>query len=444
MIKKIQLSDHFGYRKLLRFTIPSMLMMVFTSIYSIVDGAFVSNFVGTTPFAAINLIMPFLMFLGVVGTMLGTGGSALIAKTLGEGQKDKANRIFSMLILVAFISGIVLAAIGIIFLRQISIFLGADVDMLECCISYGRIILIALPFMILQFMFQPLMVAAERPRLGLVVTVLSGIMNIILDYVLIVVFGWGLNGAAIATAVSQLVGGMLPILYFLFPNKSLLRIVKPEMDMKALGQACFNGMSEFFGNLSGSVVSMCYNFQLMKYFGENGVAAYGVIMYVQFIFFAVFLGYAVGSAPIISYHYGAQNHEELHNVYQRSLKLIGFMGIVLTLSLELFAGPLTKIFVGYDEALFALTRRAFRIYGLSYLLVGFNFYASSFFTALNNGVISAIVATTRALVFETSAVFILPALFGADMIWLSVCCAEIMALILSVVFLSRNQKIYHY
>ena len=444
MIKKIQLSDHFGYRKLLRFTIPSMLMMVFTSIYSIVDGAFVSNFVGTTPFAAINLIMPFLMFLGVVGTMLGTGGSALIAKTLGEGQKDKANRIFSMLILVAFISGIVLAAIGIIFLRQISIFLGADVDMLEYCISYGRIILIALPFMILQYMFQPLMVAAERPRLGLVVTVLSGIMNIILDYVLIVVFGWGLNGAAIATAVSQLVGGMLPILYFLFPNKSLLRIVKPEMDMKALGQACFNGMSEFFGNLSGSVVSMCYNFQLMKYFGENGVAAYGVIMYVQFIFFAVFLGYAVGSAPIISYHYGAQNHEELHNVYQRSLKLIGFMGIVLTLSLELFAGPLTKIFVGYDEALFALTRRAFRIYGLSYLLVGFNFYASSFFTALNNGVISAIVATTRALVFETSAVFILPALFGADMIWLSVCCAEIMALIVSVVFLSRNQKIYHY
>jgi len=421
-----------------------MLMMVFTSIYSIVDGAFVSNFVGTTPFAAINLIMPFLMFLGVVGTMLGTGGSALIAKTLGEGQKDKANRIFSMLVLVAFISGIVLAAIGIIFLRQISIFLGADVDMLECCISYGRIILIALPFMILQYMFQPLMVAAERPRLGLVVTVLSGVMNIILDYVLIVVFGWGLNGAAIATAVSQLVGGMLPILYFLFPNKSLLRIVKPEMDMKALGQACFNGMSEFFGNLSGSVVSMCYNFQLMKYFGENGVAAYGVIMYIQFIFFAVFLGYAVGSAPIISYHYGAQNHDELHNVYQRSLKLIGFMGIVLTLSLELFAGPLTKIFVGYDEALFALTRRAFRIYGLSYLLVGFNFYASSFFTALNNGTLSAIVATMRALVFETSAVFILPALFGADMIWLSVCCAEVMALMLSVVFLSRNKKRYHY
>lgn len=421
-----------------------MLMMVFTSIYSIVDGAFVSNFVGTTPFAAINLIMPFLMFLGVVGTMLGTGGSALVAKTLGEGQKDKANRIFSMLVLVAFLSGIVLAALGIVFIRQISTFLGANAEMLECCISYGRIILIALPFMILQYMFQPLMVAAERPRLGLVVTVLAGVMNIILDYLLIVVFGWGLNGAAIATAMSQVVGGLLPILYFIFPNKSLLRIVKPEKDIKALGQACFNGMSEFFGNLSGSVVSMCYNFQLMKYFGENGVAAYGVIMYVQFIFFAVFLGYAVGSAPIISYHYGAQNHDELHNVYQRSLKLIGFMGIVLTLSLELFAGPLTKIFVGYDETLFDLTRHAFRIYGLSYLLVGFNFYASSFFTALNNGTLSAIVATMRTLVFETCAVFILPALFGADMIWLSVCCAEIMALILSVVILSRNKKRYHY
>lgn len=444
MIPQIQLSDHFGYRKLLRFTIPSMLMMVFTSIYSIVDGAFVSNFVGTTPFAAINLIMPFLMFLGVVGTMLGTGGSALVAKTLGEGQKEKAHRIFSMLVVVAFVAGMVLAALGFVFLRQISSFLGAEGEMLDCCVSYGRVVLLALPFMILQYMFQPLMVAAERPRLGLWVTVLAGVMNIVLDYLLIVVLGWGLRGAAIATSMSQVVGGLIPLLYFFFPNTSLLRLVRPKFDMKALGQACFNGMSEFFGNLSGSVVSMCYNFQLMKYFGENGVAAYGVIMYVQFIFFAVFLGYAVGSAPIFSYHYGAQNYEELHNVHQRSLRLIGFMGVVLTLTLELLAGPLTHIFVGYDEALFALTRRAFRIYGLSYLLVGFNFYASSFFTALNNGALSAIVATMRALVFETSAVFILPALFGADMIWLSVCCAEVMALILSVILLSRNRARYHY
>ena len=436
MAQPISISEHFGYRKLLRFTVPSMVMMVFTSVYSIVDGMFVSNFVGKTAFAAVNLIFPFLMVLGVVGYMLGTGGSALVAKMLGEGQKERAQRVFSLLVAAAVAVGIVFGAAGIVFLPQVSLFLGADQAMLDLCVEYGRILLLALPFFILQYMFQSLMVTAERPRMGLMVTVAAGVMNIVLDFVLIVVLHMGLRGAAWATVASQVTGGLIPVVYFLFPNGSLLRLVRPVMDWRALLQACTNGLSEFFGNVSGSVVSMCYNYQLMRYIGEDG--------YVQFIFFAVFLGYTIGSSPIVSYCHGAKNYAEMHNIFARSLRIMAVLGVLLTAVLELLAWPLTAVFVGYDEALFALTRRAFMIYGASYLLVGFNFYTSAFFTALNNGVVSALLATVRALVFETAAVFMLPALFGAGSIWFSVVVAESLSLLMSAALLLANRKRYHY
>ena len=444
MAQPISISEHFGYRKLLRFTVPSMVMMVFTSVYSIVDGMFVSNFVGKTAFAAINLIFPFLMVLGVLGYMLGTGGSALVAKMLGEGQKERANRVFSLLVVSGAASGVGFGLVGIVLLRQVSLLLGADEAMVGLCVEYGRIVLLALPFFILQYMFQSLMVTAERPRMGMWVTVAAGLMNIVLDFVLIVVLGMGLRGAALATAMSQVTGGLVPVVYFLMPNGSPLRLVRPVMDWRALLQACTNGLSEFFGNVSGSVVSMCYNYQLMRYIGEDGVSAYGVIMYVQFIFFAVFLGYTIGSSPIVSYCHGAKNHAELHNIFARSLRIIGVMGVMLTIAMELLAWPLTKAFVGYDEALFELSRRAFMIYGLSYVLVGFNFYASAFFTALNNGVLSAVLATVRALVFEVAAVFVLPMVLGAEYIWFSVLFAEVMSLMLSAALLWANRKRYHY
>ena len=444
MAQPISISEHFGYRKLLRFTVPSMVMMVFTSVYSIVDGMFVSNFVGKTAFAAINLIFPFLMVLGVLGYMLGTGGSALVAKMLGEGQKERANRVFSLLVVSGAASGVGFGLVGIVLLRQVSLLLGADEAMVGLCVEYGRIVLLALPFFILQYMFQSLMVTAERPRMGMWVTVAAGLMNIVLDFVLIVVLGMGLRGAALATAMSQVTGGLVPVVYFLMPNGSPLRLVRPMMDWRALLQACTNGLSEFFGNVSGSVVSMCYNYQLMRYIGEDGVSAYGVIMYVQFIFFAVFLGYTIGSSPIVSYCHGAKNHAELHNIFARSLRIIGVMGVMLTIAMELLAWPLTKAFVGYDEALFELSRRAFMIYGLSYVLVGFNFYASAFFTALNNGVLSALLATVRALVFEVAAVFVLPMVLGAEYIWFSVLFAEVMSLTLSAALLWANRKRYHY
>lgn len=440
----ISISDHFGYRKLLRFTLPSIATMIFTSIYSVVDGVFVSNFVGKTPFAAVNLMMPFLYLIGVVGSMLGTGGSALVAKTLGEGDHPKANRIFSMLIVVCFGSGVLFGLLGILFLEPIARFLGADAAMMDSCLLYGRIMLLALPFFILEMMFQSFMVTAERPQLGFAFTVISGLLNILMDYLLIVVFDFGLSGAAWATFLASVVGGVGPLLFFVFPNKTMLHFVRPVFDGKALLQSVTNGISEFFASVSGSILAICYNFQLMKYIGENGVAAYGVIMYVQFIFFGVFLGYAMGTAPIVSYNYGAQNHAELRNVFQRSMKIIAVLGVLQTLLLELTVPWLTKVFVGYDPELYALTCRAFRIYGLSYLLVGFNFYASSLFTALNNGIVSAVISTVRTLVFETSAVFILPAIFGVNGIWFSIICAEVLSLSLSIAMIYKHRERYHY
>ncbi len=443
-MEEIQLSEHFSYRKLLRFTLPSIVMMVFSSVYSVVDGIFVSNFVGKTPFAAINLIMPFLMMFGALGFMLGTGGSALVAKTLGEGNQEKANKIFSMLVYLLIGTGICLAAIGVFYIRDISVWLGADGNMIEDCVTYALFILPVLPAFILQNAFQAFLVTAERPNMGLVITVVAGLTNIFLDYLFIVVFGWGLKGAALATAISQSIGGIVPLVYFALPNKSLLRLTKYYFDGKALLKVCTNGSSELVTNISMSVVTMLYNYQLMKYIGENGVAAFGVIMYVTFIFISVFLGYSIGSAPIVSYHYGAQNHSELKSLLRKSMAIIAVLGIALTGLAEALASPLASVFVGYDMELFDLTRRAFMLYSLSFLIAGFNVYASAFFTALNNGIISAGISFSRTLLFEAGAVLLLPLMFGIDGIWCSIVVAEIAALILSIIMLAIYRKKYNY
>ena len=440
----IQISEHFTYKKLLRFTLPSIIMMVFTSIYGVIDGFFVSNFVGKTPFAAVNFIMPFLMILGAVGFMFGTGGSALISKTMGEGNRDKAKRLFSLFVYVTAISGIAIAVIGMIFIRPIASFLGAEGKMLEDCIIYGRIILIALPFYMLQYEFQSFFATAEKPQLGLGVTVAAGLTNIILDALFIAVFKWGLAGAAAATAISQTVGGIIPLIYFSRPNKSLLRLTKTKFDKKALIKACTNGSSELMTNISMSIVNMLYNAQLMKYAGENGVAAYGTIMYVNFIFIAIFLGYSIGSAPIISFHYGAKNDNELKNLFKKSISLIGSWGIMLFVIAQLIAGPLAKLFVGYNADLFLITKHGFQIFCFAFLINGFNIFGSSFFTALNNGLISAAISFLRTLVFQLSVVLILPMILGINGIWISVAIAELLTLCVTVTCLIRKRKVYHY
>lgn len=440
----ILLSDHFTYGKLLRFTVPAMLMMVFTSIYSVVDGLFVSNFAGKTAFAALNLIFPFLMFLSIVGFIFSTGGSALIAKTLGEGKPEEANRIFSMLVYAGVLAGVLFATVGWPLLDDISRLLGADEAMAGDCVMYGRILLIALPSFILQIMFQTLMITAERPKLSLAVTLIAGFLNMLLDLLFVGVLGFGLKGAAWATAISQMAGGLIPLLYFLTPNTSRLRLGRSLFNGKAFRQTCFNGLSEFFTNISSTVVSMLYNYQLMKYIGEDGVAAFGIIMYVAFVFAAIMIGYSMGSAPIVSYHYGAGNCDELKNVFTKSMILIAGIGLSQFLLAQLLARPLSRIFVGYDQGLFELTCRALRIYSVSFLLMGFNGYASAFFTALNNGVVSAVISTNRTLVCETLAVLLIPAIFGVDGIWFAILFAESAALLLTTHMLLKHRKRYGY
>ena len=440
----IQLSDHFTYGRLLRFTLPSIVMMIFTSIYGVVDGIFVSNFAGKTAFAAINLIMPYLMVFGTLGFMMGTGGTALVSMTLGAGDKKKANEIFSLLVYVCIIGGILLTILSIALMRPAAIILGATGQMLEDCVTYGIIVQLALTAYILQYAFQSFCITAEKPNLSLGMTVASGVCNIVLDALFVGMFRWGLVGAAVATAFSQILGGIIPIVYFLRPNDSLLRLGKCKFDGNALLRTCTNGSSELMSNLSMSLVSMLYNFQLITYAGEDGIAAYGVIMYVNFIFIAIYIGFSIGSAPIVGYNHGAQNHGELKGLLRRSLVILtGFSGI-LTGAAVLLAEPLSAIFVSYDPALFAMTVRAFRIYSLSFLLCGFNIYGSSFFTALNNGLISAIISFLRTLVCQCAAVLLLPLVFGLDGIWWSVLAAEGIALALTLYFLVKNRKKYHY
>ena len=421
-------------------------MMIFTSIYGVVDGFFVSNFAGKTPFAAVNLIMPFLMMSSTVGMMFGTGGTALVAKTFGEDDKERANRYFSLFTYFTFAIGLLIAILGIIFIKPISIFLGAEGELLENCIVYARIILLALPFYVLQIFFQSFFVAAEKPKLGLSVTVISGITNIILDALLVTLLPqeYKLIGAAIATASSQVVGGAIPIIYFFRKNSSILQLGKTKIDVKALLKATTNGSSEFMSNVSMNLVGMLYNIQLIKYAGENGVASYGVMMYVSFIFVATFLGYSIGSAPIIGYNYGSQHHRELKGILRKSLVIIGSLSVFMVIIGELLAVPFAQIFVGYDSALMELTASGFRIFALSFLFMGFAIFSSAFFTALNDGLTSALISFLRTLVFQIAAVLILPLIWGIDGVWISIVVAEIMAVVFSAIFLVIKKKKYHY
>ena len=443
-MQAIQLSDHFTRKRLLRFSLPSIVMMVFTSIYGVVDGYFVSNYTGKTPFAAVNLIMPFLMILGGVGFMFGTGGGALIAKTMGEGKAEKADKLFSMTVFASILCGLVLTAVGLLFLRPFARLMGAEGELLENSLLYGTINLIALPFYILQYEFQCLFATAEKPKLGLYVTVASGVANMVLDWLLVAVLPFGLAGAAAATAASQFIGGVFPLVYFARKNSSRLHLTRCRLELRPLGCICANGSSELMGNISMSLVSMLYNVQLMKYVGEDGIAAYGVLMYVSMIFQAIFIGYSVGTAPIVSYHYGAQNREELKSLLRKAIFIVAIAALCMFAAGELLAAPLSRLFVAYDEELLQMTTHAFAIFSFSFLFSGFAINGSSFFTALNDGLTSALISFLRTLVFQVAAVLLFPRLWGLDGIWFSIVAAEIMAVLATIFFLLKKQKKYGY
>ena len=445
MKAKIQLSDHFTYGKLLRFTLPSIVMMVFTSIYSVVDGFFISNFAGKTAFAALNLIWPFLMILGGMGFMIGTGGTALVSRYLGAGQEERARRYFSMLVEFTAVLGLILTAIGLIFMEPIARFLGATEEMIPDCVLYGRIVIAFNVAFMFQNVFQSFLVAAEKPRLGLVATVSAGVTNMVLDALLVGVFRWGLAGAALATGLSQTVGAVIPLVFFLDrENGSALHFSFTPMEAQPLLQACGNGASELMSNISGSIAAMVYNFQLLKFLGEDGVSAYGVIMYVGFIFVAIFVGYSIGSAPIISFHFGAENREELKNMFRKSYLLMAVWGIAMALAAYLLAGPLAKLFVGYDRELCELTTHAMGLYCLAFLFTGANIFTSALFTALNDGTVSAAVSFARSMVLQIATVLLLPGLMGPDGLWLAALATDTCALVIDICVLGGNRKKYGY
>lgn len=440
----IQLSDHFSYKKLLRFTLPSIAMMIFTSIYGVVDGLFVSNFVGKTPFAAVNLVWPFIMMLGCAGFLFGSGGSALIAKKLGERKPQQANELFSLFVYTSIAVGIVIAVAGQLLLGPVARLQGAEDQLFDDCIRYGRVVLLGIPAYVLQLEFQSLLITAEKPQLGLYVTVGSGVLNMIGDALFTAILPWGLQGAALATMLGQVAGGVVPLVYFFCKNNRLLRLRRCRFDGKALLHCCVNGSSELMSNISMNLVGMLYNLQLMKYIGEDGVAAYGVLMYVSFVFISIFIGYAIGTAPIFGFHYGAQNGPELRSLLKKSFVLMGITSVAMVVISIVLARPLAKIFVGYDASLCDLTVRAFIINSFMLLFVGIAIFSSSFFTALSDGLTSALIAFLRTLVFQTAAVLLLPLIWGVDGIWASVIAAELAACVLGVVFIAAKRKKFGY
>lgn len=441
---RIPLSSHFTYSKLIRFVFPSVLMMIFTSIYSIVDGFFVSNYVNTTAFSAVNLMAPIFIIVSSVGFMVGAGGTALTAKLLGEKRPDDANRVFSLMIYALMAGGIVLAVISVAVLKPIAIALGAKGELLTLSLRYARIILIANPFFMLQNVFQNFLIAAEKPKFGLLITVIAGVTNMVLDFLFVGVFAWGVEGAAFATAISQVVGGVIPLIYFALPNNSLLRLTRTRFDGKALLKACTNGSSELMTNVSASVVTMLYNFQLLRLAGEEGVAAYGAIMYVNFLFAAVFFGYCLGSAPAVSFHYGAGNKDELHNLFRKSMGMIGCLGLLMTAVSFAMASPFSHLFIKNDPLLYQMTVRGFQLYAPTFLLFGFNVFGSGFFTALNNGGVSAAISFLRTLLFQVMSIMVLPLWLGLDGVWLSNVLAELLALAVTVICVVKYRKRYGY
>lgn len=440
----VQISDHFTYKKLFRFVLPSIVMMIVTSIYGVVDGLFISNFVGITPFAAVNIIMPFIMILGGMGFMIGTGGTALVSKIIGEGDREKANRYFTMVVLFAVILGLVLTAVGIAVMRPVARLLGANEEMLETSVLYGRIVVGFTTFYMLQNIFQSFLAAAEKPKLGLAVTAIAGAANAALDALFMVAFRWGVAGAAVATGIGQVLGGAIPLVYFARKNNSLLRFTRTKLEIKPILNACANGSSELLTNVASSIVSMLYNKQLMNFLDKDGVAAYGVLMYVQLIFLAIEIGYTIGSAPIVGYNFGMGNRGELKSVFKKSIFVMAVSGVVLSGLAQALAVPLAKLFSGGDDELCRLTVHAFRLFSFAFILSGIGIYSTGFFTALNNGLISAILALLRSVAFQVLFVFLLPYLFGVDGIWWAMFATEACAAIAAVVFFIAYRKKYGY
>ncbi len=441
---KIKLSDHFTYGKLLRFTLPSIVMMICTSIYSVVDGLFVSNLVGENALSAVNIMFPPAMIVGAVGFMLGAGGSAIVARTMGEGKQELANQYFTMIILCVLGAGVALSALALLFVEPIARLAGASDLLMDDCLAYGTVILGGSFVFMLQVTFQTFFVTAELPKMGLFFALASGATNITLDYLFIGVLKLGVVGAAWGTVLGYGLGGLLPLLYFLKPAKGALRLCPTRLYLRELKNACVNGSSELMSNLSSSLIGILYNIQLMRLVGESGVAAFSVMMYVDFSFAAVFLGFSMGSGPIVSYHYGAGNVVELKSILRKSLTVIGAAAVLMVALAELLSRPLAMAFVGYSPALMEMTVHGFRIFAWGYLFSGLGIYGSSFFTSLCYGVVSALISFLRTFLFRGGMVLLLPLFLELDGIWLAGVAADLLGAFTAGALIWKYRKQYHY
>lgn len=444
---KIQLSDHFTYSRLFKFVLPSIVMMVFTSLYSVVDGLFVSNCVGSNALASINIIYPLVMIIASFGFMLGTGGGAVISRTLGQGEDKKAKEYFSMLIIVDVIIGLILSIICIIFIEPIAYLLGANDTLIHDCVIYGRILLVGTTFFMLQNAFQTFFIVAEKPHFGLILTIICGVINMFLDFLFVYVFQWDIAGAGLATIIGYIIGGTIPLIYFLNKNNnSKLKLIKTKFYPRVLIHSSINGMSEMLTNVSMSIITMLYNLQMMKLVGEDGVSSITIIMYVNFVFVSMFIGFSIGTAPIISFNYGADNHAELKNMFSKSIKIIAITSVAMLILAEILSKPLVSLFVGnIDNAfLFEMTIHGFRLYSIAFLMCGINIYSSSFFTALGNGLLSAIISILRSFLLQAIMIIVLPIFLQIDGIWLSVVFSESITAIVSIILLIYNRKKYRY
>ncbi len=440
----IQLSDHFTFKKLFRFVIAPICTMIFTSIYGIVDGFFVSNYVGNTAFASLNLVMPYIMMVASVGFMFGTGGNALVSLHLGLDEKQKAKEYFSLIVYTLIGIGVVLAVVSIFLAPGISKLLGASEAMLPYCVLYLRINMIGIVFFMMQNLFQSFLITAEKPRIGFAITLIAGCTNMLLDWILVGICSLGIAGAAWATVTSQIVGGIVPFVYFVVSKSSILKLTGTKFEAKVIAKTCGNGVSEFLSNVSASIVGFLYNLQLMRYVGENGVSAYGVIMYVSFVFVAIYIGYSMGVAPIIGFNYGSGNKSELQNIFRKSVGILTITNILMFVLAESLTVPMAKIFVGYNKALNELTIRGMRIYSIAFLVMGFNIFASAFFTALSNGRVSAILSVTRTLILQLIMIYLLPMLLDVDGLWAVVIAVEGISLIVTIYYILKNRKNYGY
>lgn len=441
---KISLTDHFTWGKLARYVAPGVIMMLFTSLYTVVDGIFVSNFTGKTSFAAVNLIFPIVAIYDGFGFMFATGGTALVAKTIGEGDRDRANRYFSLIVYVTFVLGAVIALVGALTMRPLAIRLGATGQLLDDAVTYGVIFVVGTPAFVMQSLFQSFFAAADKPRLGLLFIVAAGLTNILLDGIFVAILHWGVGGAAFASVMSQVVGGLIPLIYFVRPNSSLLRLGKTAWYGKALAKTCLNGSSEFVVNISFSLVNIVYNYQLMRLAGENGITAFGFIMYVCFFFLAFFFGYDVGMAPIVGYNLGAGNQKELHNVFVKSLWIVLVAGGCMLGLSQALAVPLGKLYLGYDQTLLEMSVHGFRLYAVAFLIVGLNIWGSAFFTALNNGFVSGALALLRTFAFQLVFVLTLPLALGIDGVWWACSASEGAAAVVTIGCLAGLRSRYGY